>query len=161
MGYWLYINEDTKKEVEKDGFSRESMKNQQFRLTLADEPMHKGFFDYSITELIKNMRIGEGHFLIIGYPTVREDNVSAIQVQRMEPQNGFWIELIMVYDDGQDFHTYCKNDVSTEETIKIFRKVVVDYTIPFLGDWDEITDIVLEGSERAKARVNKRGKEKI
>ena len=155
MGFWYYVSEEQKDETELIGISREALHDRQFLLELADDPMNIDFFMYVIPDLIRNMRMGENNFLTIGYPITREDRISCIQIQRMEPANGFWIEVVMHFDDGLNFHTYCKNSVSTNDAIRIFKEVLVDYSRPDLSEWDEITDIVLEGSRRAYERIKK------
>lgn len=144
MSFWLHINEELAEEYRTDykDYIRESGSHA-FSLTIGLEPM-KGFtFKYVVVDMLNSIYAGQDSYVEISYLPPRDDKVWTVQAAR--PQFDETFNVMIVYKDDEakrGNRIMCKKDLSLNETISIFFKVLVKYETPDTSDWENITDLV-------------------
>ena len=113
-------------------------------LSLGNEPMKEDAFKYIVEDFLLQMGYGTNKFLTTGYYPARNDSVSCIQAVR-DKDDSYYVEIVKNGNGIIPFYTFCKENVSYQDTIRYFRKVLIDFDCPNLELWDDITEKVLSG----------------
>ncbi len=121
-----------------------------YSINLSPEPMKKSAFSFLVSRALEQMIDQKNDYLTIGYSPVREDKISCIQASRTG--NLYHVEIIRELDDGQKFHIWAKDDLPFDEAIEHFKTVCVDYLVPELSVWNDITktaNIIIKGDSES------------
>lgn len=143
MGKWIYI--DDRSPLDSAGYSRRtgSVLDHRFNICQGLEPMAENVFEYLVVSILKSEYYGQSGYICVAYNPARSDGVSAIQTSRPLPDDGFSVEIITnEKSEKYDFTGFCKKGLSLEDTIGLFRSVLIDYKRPDIYGWINITDMI-------------------
>lgn len=143
MSFWLKVDDSRE-----DGFSGEANNlypesvDREFNFTHGLAPMEENVFYYMVARILNEMFYGCRDYVCVGYEPPRHDRLSAVQANRPQIDEGINVEIVFESDNKRGFQSFCKKDATIEETIEVFRNVLVQYSCPDLNGWEDITDLV-------------------
>lgn len=115
--------------------------NKCYTLDLAPVPMDENTFNRIIPDIIGKMQDQEDDFLVVGYRPFRKDHLSTIQT--CKDGANYHIELV-IYPNGEDaidFVIYGYDTSDFNETVSLFKQVIVFDRIPAEVKWRNITNL--------------------
>lgn len=95
-------------------------------------PMEKSVYEKIIKPIIRNLTTEENDWISVAYGPYdnnRIDRVSVVQTYKTQYEDmyAYHVEIIVRPDGEHGWTGYCKDKVSYEETVDIFRKVLVEF----------------------------------
>ena len=111
-----------------------------YNIEIAAKPMSENMFEYLVIGILKTLEDKLDHYLCISYEPVREDMIGCIQANR-DGEN-FHVEIIQYRNDGEPYHIFARDELPFNDTILIFKEVLVHFHIVDLERWEEISETV-------------------
>ena len=81
------------------------------------------------------------------YCLARGDRVLCIQSHLEENCDQHYVEIIIEDDSERGFKIFAKEDVSLLDTIEFYKKILIDYELFDISDWEDVTEKVQYGAE--------------
>ena len=111
------------------------------------EPMERNVFKCIVVDVLKVMTDRED-YLSIAYCSTRGDRVSCIQSHPEENCDLHYVEIVIEDNNDRGFRIYAKEDLSLLDTIGFYRKILVDYELFDISDWEDVTEKVPYEAEK-------------
>lgn len=116
------------------------MSNKAYNLEIVPKPMSDNVFDYLVAGILPTLEDKRDNYLCISYEPIREDTIGCVQATR--DGESYHVEIIQYRDDGEKYHIFARDGVSLDDTLLIFREILVFFRSVDLDNWDEISESV-------------------
>ncbi len=124
----------------------EDIVDRRYNFMIGLEPMKRNVFKYIVEDVLKVMT-GREDYLSVAYVPVREDKLSCVQSHPEENCDLHYMEIIISDESGRGFKILAKEDMSLLDTIAIYKKILIDYVIPDVSEWENVTEKVKYDAE--------------
>lgn len=115
-----------------------------FSDVIEPNPLDMQEFDRLVTERLNKLENAKDNHLVIGYEPYRDDTMSHVQAVKMWDDIGYRVEWAT--NTGAEnrriaLKIYHKDHLSEEESIRVFKEILVDFEMPDKEGWEDTTEM--------------------
>ena len=123
------------------------MKKEKFNYVIPNKPLSEELLGLYVSDKLFMLKSKPDSWITVAYEPIRQDEVSCVQVARMYDDDGFWVEWVTDTGKEKGVTIYSKAHMTEEETMSVFRQVLVDYEKPDKKEWYNYTDYQMYSSQ--------------